>query len=397
MSKNNLSSFLANDGFVVASDVCVVGRHDGGVDWDSAFLWSDSADELNISAELAIQLYNEFLGKVFSYKSFQRTTLSFRLPTFEWWRSPLSKSKYLSDVSPKDKPWDLHRAASDLVATLYDSADFEKYAERIESCSKLLEFEKAIKDNKFIYKLRSAHFCRHRHCIICQWRRTLMWMARFLKAMPKIQEDYPKHRYIFLTLTVKNCSLEELRSTITWMNKSFIRLSQRKAFPANGYIKSLEVTRNKDDNTAHPHFHILLMVPCGYFSTRGGYLSKDKWIKLWRSCLRVDYDPSIDIKAINHKANEQGLVGALREVFKYQVKPGDLVYDKAWLIELTKQMHKTRSIGLGGVFKKYLSEHEPEDYITEDSDADNELLTDERFLANWKRDIKRYVVEESAE
>ncbi|MEM6754480.1 MAG: protein rep, partial [Cyanobacteria bacterium P01_C01_bin.38] len=241
------------------------------------------------------------------------------------------KHTYLSDVSPKDKPWDLHRRSAELVASIYQSADYQRYSERISNCSSLLEFALVADDKELFFKLRSAHFCRHRHCTVCQWRRTLMWTARFLKAMPKIQQDYPTHRYIFLTLTVRNCPLDELRSTISWMNKSWERMTHRKSFPGVGFVKSVEVTRNKKDNTAHPHFHVLIMVPSGYFGSRGGYLSKDKWINLWRSCLRADYDPSINVQVVKNDKDESSITGALREVLKYTVKPSDLIEDADWL------------------------------------------------------------------
>lgn len=347
--------------------------------------------ELSCSAKSKlVQLYQSFIQSFSTGINSQRTFYSFRFLTFEWWNSPLSKFKYLSDVSPKDKPWDLHRAAADIVAEIYGSADYERYHERIKNCSTLLEFAKVVDEQAISFKLKSTHFCRHRHCTVCQWRKTLMWTARFLKAIPNILEDYPKHRYILLTLTVRNCRVEELRDTIRKMNKAWERMSQRKIFPSEGFVKSLEVTRNKKDNSAHPHFHILMMVPSGYFGSRGGYLNKDKWIELWKSCLRVNYDPSIDVQAIKSSVSNENLVNSLREVLKYSVKPSDLIEDKSFLLELTNQLHKTRSISLGGIFKKYLSEHEPDDYITENPEEETGVESDERFLFDWKREVKRY-------
>ena len=70
--------------------------------------------------------------------------------------------------------------------------------------------------------------------------------GKFIRILPKILEDYPKARWIKLTLTCENCKIEDLRSTIDHLNKSFQRLSQRKDFPAIGWIKSLEVTKSKN-------------------------------------------------------------------------------------------------------------------------------------------------------
>ena len=96
-------------------------------------------------------------------------------------------SWYLSDISPADKPWDIHRAQSDELAKIYDSIGYDRYAERIGECSQLLTYAlKATDDGEVKLKLREARFCRVRHCMVCQWRRSLMWRARFFKALPEI-------------------------------------------------------------------------------------------------------------------------------------------------------------------------------------------------------------------
>lgn len=296
----------------------------------------------------------------------------------------------LTDVSPKDKPWDIHRLAAALISDSYLQSGFDRYSERIKQCSTLLEFALVANDQELFYKLKMAHFCRHRHCTVCQWRRTLKWTAKFLQAMPKIQKDYPTHRYLLLTLTVKNCAIEDLRYTLDTMNQAWRRLIQRKAFPAEGFIKSVEVTKAKD-NLAHPHFHILLMVPSGYFGKSGGYLSHEKWTELWRKSLKIEYSPVVDIKAIKPK-DGSNLVGALKEVLKYSIKPEDLIDNVDWLAELTRQLHKTRAISLGGIFKKYISEDEPDDLLNINETSEGEPVTDDIYLFDWKQDIKRYML-----
>ncbi|MEM6754476.1 MAG: protein rep, partial [Cyanobacteria bacterium P01_C01_bin.38] len=106
---------------------------------------------------------------------------------------------------------------------------------------------------------------------------------------------------------------------------------------------------------------------------------------------RADYDPSINVQVVKNDKDESSITGALREVLKYTVKPSDLIEDADWLIELTNQLYKTRALSLGGIFKKYLSENEPEDFITENPDDESEPVSDERFLFDWKKDVNRYV------
>ena len=302
---------------------------------------------------------------------------------------------YLTDISPKDKPWDIHRSQADKVRTLYRGTVFDPYAERIDNCSGILEFS-SLKDSEtgeIGYKLKTARFCRVRHCPVCQWRRSLVWRARFFTALPKIRKEYPTARFLFLTLTVKNCELADLRSHLVWMNKSWVRLSQRQQFPALGFLKSVEVTRSTN-GTAHPHFHAILMVPQNYFSRN--YLSQEKWTELWKEALRVDYTPVVNVKAVKPaKGSSEDQLGeqlakALCETLKYSVKPNDLVSDQEWLLELTAQLHKTRAVAVGGVFKNFLSEEEPEDLIHVDESSD-EPISDNSLWFGWREMLQRYL------
>lgn len=224
-----------------------------------------------------------------------------------------------------------------------------------------------------------------------------MWRARFFKALPKVLEEHPKARFLFLTLTVRNCPIEELRATVRAMNAAWQRLAQRKRFPANGWIKAIEVTRNAEDGSAHPHIHAVLMVGSSYFKGKK-YVKQAEWAELWQSCLRVDYTPMIHVQAVKPKkatvddAASAGLLEALLETFKYGVKPSDLVADEAWLIELTDQLHKTRAVAIGGVLRDYLSEEEPEDLIHGDEEPEEEELSeaDKLFWFGWREMIQRY-------
>ena len=299
------------------------------------------------------------------------------------------ESPSLTDLSPRDRPWDKHRSNSDRVAKHYSGSDFHRYSERMTFCSELLDFTlKPTDDESYALKLSSARFCRVRHCPVCQWRRSLAWKAKAYKVLPQIVEKYPKHRWLFLTLTQRNCKITELRETIQLMNKAFKRLTDLKAFPAIGWLKSVEVTRGKD-GSAHPHFHCLLMVPGGYFSGRD-YLKQAEWVAMWRKCLRLDYDPVLDVQAIKKGSQPMQLVP---ELLKYCTKESDMTVDREWLLELTRQMHKLRAIATGGVLKEYLKalEDEPEDLIHVDGEEEAIAADDDTHLFfAWRQKEKKY-------
>lgn len=310
----------------------------------------------------------------------------------------MSEDKFLSDYSPRDASWDAQRAFTDSVGGIYQTAvEFERYAERMASCSGLLRFgwSTLMETGETRLRLRSAQFCRVRHCPVCQWRRTLMWQARFYQALPKIIADYPSSRWLFLTLTVRNCAIGELGHTLTTMNAAFKRLEKRKELsPLQGWIRATEVTRGKD-GSAHPHFHCLLMVPPSWFTR--DYVKQSRWVELWRDCLRVNYEPNIDIRAVKTKTGEavanvaEQLQSSVAETLKYSVKPEDMADDPEWFLELTRQLHKRRFISTGGVLKDVLKleQESNEDLVIADDVGDG---TDDglRIAFAWHRDVRRF-------
>jgi hypothetical protein len=78
------------------------------------------------------------------------------------------------------------------------------------------------------------------------------------------------------------------------------------------------------------------------------------------------------------------------ELLKYCTKESDLVEQREWFLELTRQMHKMKCVTTGGVLKEYLREleQEPEDLIGEGDKPEGEDAGTLYF--GWKRKDKRY-------
>ena len=309
---------------------------------------------------------------------------------------PAERFDYLSDYSPRDRPWDVHRAKAQSVEGVYQGTVFDALAGRIKGCTGRLGFVWSDPDpetGECRLKLRSAHFCRVRHCPVCQWRRSLMWQARFLKALPSIEQNNPSARWLFLTLTVRNCSITDLRHTIQNMNKAWHRFVQRKEFDVvQGWIRTTEVTRGKDDS-AHPHFHVLMMVKPSYFGK--SYVTQSRWTELWQDCARLDYTPIVHVQAVKSKTgigsiDQTPLRRAISETLKYAVKPSDMRDD--WLIALTRQVHQLRFIASGGVLKDILREGEEteKDLLLADDPSATDASEPDVFF-KWHRTIRRYV------
>jgi hypothetical protein len=90
---------------------------------------------------------------------------------------------------------------------------------------------------------------------------------------------------------------------------------------------------------------------------------------LWQQCLRIDYEPILDIRAIAKQHDPKVIIP---EILKYQVKEQDLVANREWFLELTRQLHNTRAVAIGGVLRRYMQEleEEPEDLIGKDEETD---------------------------
>ena len=269
-------------------------------------------------------------------------------------------STTLAEISERNRIWDKHKANNNRIADLYKGSKFDKYQQRMQHCGNSLEF--SLESDKL--KLTDARFCRVRYCPVCQWRRSLKWKARAYAALPKILQNHPKSRWLFLTLTIKNCEINELRETLTSMHQSFKRLTKLKAWYVEGWIKSTEITLGQD-GLAHPHFHCLLMVKPSYFSGEH-YLSQAKWAELWQQCLRINYLPVVDVRAIKASVCPTTIIP---EVLKYQTKSEDLTADQDWLLELTAQTHGSRAISVGGILSDYLKKS---DFQGSPSEADTE-------------------------
>jgi plasmid rolling circle replication initiator protein Rep len=140
----------------------------------------------------------------------------------------------LSDISNLGETWDKHRTNAERISNYYATAsDYQlnNFAWRIKICSEFLECQLSPEPADGILKLKLSHtkFCRVRHCPVCQWRRSLIWKAKAHKIFPQVVTDYRKYRWLFITLTVRNCQIWELRRTLDEMNKAFKRLTELKA------------------------------------------------------------------------------------------------------------------------------------------------------------------------
>ena len=283
----------------------------------------------------------------------------------------------LKDTSStgKERPWAEHHKGSLALAALYDymadpSGDGNKtspqaayylaLSQRLMTCAPWAVFERTPDG----MRLQSSSFCRVRLCPMCQWRRSLKLagQARMVVAEADRRRAIDTRsgqgwRWMMLTLTVRNVPSDHLAQEIDALHKALKRLTLRKVWPAAGWLRATEITYNHKADTYHPHMHLLLAVPPEYFAGRA-YLSKAKWVQLWRDVAKLDYDPVLDIRVVKPKPGSDGLGAALAEVAKYGAKPSDYIRPQdidlsAKVIgALTQYLDGRRLTSWGGVLKE---------------------------------------------
>jgi len=334
------------------------------------------------------------------------------------------ESLYLSSISPRDRYWDILKTQNENILHLYRDTQYDCYAVRMGTCAGTLIFAFKVDENglcKLI--LKNAQFCRVAFCPICQKRRSMKWQAKTFKILPHLIAEYPRARFLMLTLTVKNPHVTDTRDVLAAMHRAWTKLVKRKEWMSavDGWIRAIEVTRGADRDEdkqiirhrddSHPHYHCLLMVKPGYFGKN--YINHDKWQELWESCLGIDYPVTVHITAvkgsISVEALQRDVMSAVVEVIKYTTKPDDLLKDvqgsgiltkEQWLVELTTQLFGLKKITTGGVLKKYYKIIEDDDAtdmanLIKILDGNVEIEADEdspRIAVDYSKKEKKYKV-----
>ena len=298
----------------------------------------------------------------------------------------------------------------------------EKRSKRVYFCAREMafgsEYDETIdcSDSDFAgfgnFDLQEAHFCRERLCPMCQARKS----KKAFNQIATITQYLAKQgmRFLFLTLTVRNCSGSDLRPTILKMQKAFHRFVNYTRFKGavKGFFRSLEVTRNNNKRspfygTYHPHFHILLAVDADYFTSskyidnktyyaldndlegnrekmhfskrvdkfvrdeNGKYIIDEKrgqeWLKLWRRAYRDNSITQVDVRIVNNiddtsdltnSTNMLGLAKACAEVAKYTMKSKDYLFSNdddltdEIVATLQSVLKGVRLVALGGAMKE---------------------------------------------
>lgn len=295
------------------------------------------------------------------------------------------------DGRGKERPWHVRKLENMYISAAYDVFDSGK-AQRVAACASGLLFGRTDSGR---LKLLQAAFCRVRLCPMCSWRRSLKTHAHMTKILAAASEDL---RYIMITLTLRNCSGEDLSRTLDKLIGGFKNLTKRKRIKSawRGWYRGVEVTHNLVDDTFHPHIHALVAVKSSYYTSKD-YIKQADLAQIWRECCGLDYDPIVDIRKCYGQT-----VHAVSEVAKYTTKSSDIISFDDWdltvetLRILDRAFDRRRFIAYGGIFKqlhKQLNLDDTEDGdLTDIGDGTEKIAEDSpEFMYFWHTGYARYI------
>lgn len=304
----------------------------------------------------------------------------------------------------KKRKWNEHKLSNEKLYNIYarikDEIDENIMSEsRLESiyvCADDLFFVVDKDKNK---NLDQVNFCKDRYCEMCEWRKGLKTAGQVSQITDVMLAEH-KVEFLFMTLTIRNVTGDEISNALTQLNNGFFKLvAKSKKFPAAeklkksllGAMKVIETTYNEEADTYHPHIHAILAVRPSYFSR--DYVTKKELIAIWRKALKVDYDPSVDIRRIDSKPR------AIAEMSKYPIKVSnilDLQEDKAVKViyTLKKAMTGRRLISFYGLFKEIKARLQLDDIEEGDLihvEDEKKLNAVARIWYRWEREAKKYI------
>lgn len=247
-------------------------------------------------------------------------------------------------------------------------------------------------------------FCKGKMCIACAEAKSRIEENRITDVlnalqMQKLSRDGTTYAYIALTLDGgKNVTGAELPERIDAMLKAFDRLTKDRSIKGicKGGIRNLEITRHntetyrrknpetgkwekiKDEwyGTYHPHYHIVMLVNQNYFKGKR-YLSREKWLEIWRRCMKDSTITNISVKRTEniHQAVKYNAGGLLKHDTAEEegLRTGNIDYDGETyrdIITATKNRRMKSYFGNVKDIARYIREKTEAELDTEDRKAE---------------------------
>ena len=213
-----------------------------------------------------------------------------------------------------------------------------------------------------------AYSCKDRHCPKCQATRSFRLIGEAYNIIQHV--DLIRYEPILLTLTLQNVMGENLDDLLNTFSLGWTRLTKRRWFQRSvwGFIKTLEITFNKEDQTFHPHLHVIIFTKPIYWKAPN-YKSRQEWAEIWQEVCGVDYFPHVWVQSLNTNVRDSEdyyeiIKRATAYTLKYTLKGGvaDLPINEICTYVDTMRWKRSISYGMN-LAKMRKGLHQKDDHI----------------------------------
>lgn len=264
---------------------------------------------------------------------------------------PPPKSKRTKTFPVDLDVWNLRKRKSLAIADAYIrlGGGYAPAGKRMRDCAPQLFWVASTDGRTTDERVILVQTCKSRFCDVCS---VLRSRKVFLSIAPRFEEllrDIPGARAALATFTMPNVPIDECRPACKRLLAAFRRLTQQKAFKAAvvGWMRSVEITINRNTGQLHPHLHALLVFRRGYFSKENNYfISQDRWVRMWQKAIKDPACRIVDIRVLRSKDKSRPLSSALAEVCKYPMKPMDLITQRCGAFSVDPEVLRPLHDGL---------------------------------------------------
>ena len=130
---------------------------------------------------------------------------------------------------------------NEYLSRIYKRLGDEKKAKKLKLCA-----------NHFVFadgNILEAMYCQLRLCPVCSWRRADKTFHNIFYII--FQPEFKDLDFVFITLTVRNCSAADLQATLDMMNKGWNRLVRTRG-SLSGNLSKGRSERWKSQSTRRP-------------------------------------------------------------------------------------------------------------------------------------------------
>jgi plasmid rolling circle replication initiator protein Rep len=277
----------------------------------------------------------------------------------------------------KDK-WQEVKIKSVELAAKMKKADMNGRAGRMAQCGDTLEYRFCKDCSK--WQIGNVWLCRDRLCPVCKWRLSIKRYCLMFPVFQELVQDYGDKRFSFITLSVKNCKVDNIKATVKKMYKIWQNMQMRKICKENlkGFARSFEITYNDKRRDFHPHFHVIAMWEDSAYH--------DELIRAWleicnREGLKVDIKAQDGREILRDSAvtamddMTEDITGAILETFKYETKTSDIEgLNIMTFKEFANQMSGLRTVSLGGIIREIARRQGVKENQLEHDDEEQKVL-----------------------